>query len=83
DLDLSLIPGTGTNGRVTRKDVLNAIANGVPTAPAAPAVSVEVVSQPAAPQTAPSVEVAKTPAAPSVPVTSAVGDIEIPVTGVR
>jgi len=84
DLDLSLIPGTGTNGRVTRKDVLNAIANGVPAAPAAPAVSVEVVSQPAAQQaTAPSVEVAKTPAAPSVPVTSAVGDIEIPVTGVR
>jgi len=84
DLDLSLIPGTGTNGRVTRKDVLNAIANGVPTAPAAPAVSVEVVSQPAAQQaTAPSVEIAKTPAAPSVPVTSAVGDIEIPVTGVR
>jgi 2-oxoisovalerate dehydrogenase E2 component (dihydrolipoyl transacylase) len=83
DLDLSLIPGTGTNGRVTRKDVLIAIANGVPTAPAAPAISVEVVSQPAAPQTAPSVSVAKTPAAPSVPVTSAVGDIEIPVTGVR
>ncbi|MET3195806.1 dihydrolipoamide acetyltransferase family protein [Bacillus sp. OAE603] len=84
DLDLSFIPGTGTNGRVTRKDVLNAIANGVPTAPAAPAVSVEVVSQPATQQaTAPSVEVAKTPAAPSVPVTSAVGDIEIPVTGVR
>ncbi|MEH6938601.1 dihydrolipoamide acetyltransferase family protein [Bacillus sp. JJ664] len=80
DLDLSLIPGTGNNGRVTRKDVLNAIANGVPTAPA---VSVEVVSQPAQQATAPSVEVAKTPAAPSVPVTSAVGDIEIPVTGVR
>lgn len=83
DLDLSLIPGTGTNGRVTRKDVLNAIANGVPEAPSVQ-VAVNAVSQPATTQaTAPSVEVVKTPAAPSIPVTSAVGDIEIPVTGVR
>lgn len=82
DLDLSLIPGSGTNGRVTRKDVLNAIANGVP---AAPSIPVEAAAQPAAIQETaiPSVEVAKTPAAPSIPVTSAVGDIEIPVTGVR
>jgi 2-oxoisovalerate dehydrogenase E2 component (dihydrolipoyl transacylase) len=74
NLDLSLIPGTGNNGRVTRKDVLNAIANGVPqVAPAT--VAVETPAQPA---------VAKAPAAAPAPVIpTAVGDIEIPVTGVR
>ncbi|WP_088043597.1 dihydrolipoamide acetyltransferase family protein [Bacillus sp. EAC] len=83
NLDLALIPGSGANGRVTRKDVLNAIANGVPEAAAAP-VAVETTAQPVTTQTtAPSVEVVKSPSAPSVPVTSSVGDIEIPVTGVR
>ncbi|PEL11242.1 dihydrolipoamide acetyltransferase family protein [Bacillus sp. AFS017336] len=79
NLDLSLIPGTGNNGRVTRKDVLNAIANGVPQAAPAPVVAQTPV-QPVAAQTAPAVEVAKAPA-PAIP--TAVGDIEIPVTGVR
>ncbi|PGS56167.1 dihydrolipoamide acetyltransferase family protein [Bacillus sp. AFS041924] len=81
NLDLSLIPGTGNNGRVTRKDVLNVIANGVPQA--AP-VAVEAAAQPVVAQTAPAVEVAKAPAAAPAPVIpTAVGDIEIPVTGVR
>jgi len=83
NLDLAVIPGSGANGRVTRKDVLNAIANGVPEAVAAP-VAAPATAQPVTTQTtAPSVEVAKSPSAPSVPVTSSVGDIEIPVTGVR
>ncbi|PGL72383.1 dihydrolipoamide acetyltransferase family protein [Bacillus sp. AFS055030] len=83
NLDLSLIPGTGNNGRVTRKDVLNAIANGVPQAAPAP-VAVETPAQPVVAQTAPAAQVAKTPAAPPAPVIpTAVGDIEIPVTGVR
>ncbi|WP_088010900.1 dihydrolipoamide acetyltransferase family protein [Gottfriedia acidiceleris] len=83
NLDLSLIPGTGNNGRVTRKDVLNAIANGVPQTTPAP-VAVETPAQPAVAQTAPAVEVAKAPAAAPAPVIpTAVGDIEIPVTGVR
>lgn len=83
NLDLSLIPGTGNNGRVTRKDVLNAIANGVPQATPAP-VAVETAAQPVVAQTAPAVEVAKAPAAAPAPVIpTAVGDIEIPVTGVR
>ncbi|PFH84759.1 dihydrolipoamide acetyltransferase family protein [Bacillus sp. AFS088145] len=72
NLDLSLIPGTGNNGRVTRKDVLNAIANGVPQV--AP-VAVEAPAQPVVAQTAPAAQ------APVIP--TAVGDIEIPVTGVR
>ena len=83
NLDLSLIPGTGNNGRVTRKDVLNAIANGVPQAAPAP-VAVETPAQPVVAQTAPAAQVAKAPAAAPAPVIpTAVGDIEIPVTGVR
>lgn len=83
NLDLSLIPGTGNDGRVTRKDVLNAIANGVPQAAPAP-VAVETPAQPVVAQTAPAAQVAKAPAAAPAPVIpTAVGDIEIPVTGVR
>ncbi len=83
NLDLSLIPGTGNEGRVTRKDVLNAIANGVPQAAPAP-VAVEAPAQPVVAQTAPTAQVAKAPAATPAPVIpTAVGDIEIPVTGVR
>ncbi|MEH7514860.1 dihydrolipoamide acetyltransferase family protein [Gottfriedia acidiceleris] len=83
NLDLLLIPGTGNNGRVTRKDVLNAIANGVPQAAPAP-VAVETPAQPVVAQTAPAAQVAKAPAAAPAPVIpTAVGDIEIPVTGVR
>ncbi len=83
NLDLSLIPGTGNNGRVTRKDVLNAIANGVPQTAPVP-VAVETTSQPVVAQTAPAVEVTKAPtAAPAPVVPTSVGDIEIPVTGVR
>ncbi|PEC50722.1 branched-chain alpha-keto acid dehydrogenase subunit E2 [Bacillus sp. AFS077874] len=83
NLDLSLIPGTGNEGRVTRKDVLNAIANGVPQAAPAP-VAVEAPAQPVVAQTAPAAQVATAPAAAPAPVIpTAVGDIEIPVTGVR
>ncbi|MFF2875377.1 dihydrolipoamide acetyltransferase family protein [Gottfriedia sp. NPDC057991] len=83
NLDLSLIPGTGNNDRVTRKDVLNAIANGVPQAAPAP-VAVETPAQPVVAQTAPAAQVAKAPAgAPAPVIPTAVGDIEIPVTGVR
>ncbi|MEH7350552.1 dihydrolipoamide acetyltransferase family protein [Gottfriedia acidiceleris] len=83
NLDLSLIPGTGNNGRVTRKDVLNAIANGEPQAAPAP-VAVETPAQPVVAQTAPAAQVATAPAtAPAPVIPTAVGDIEIPVTGVR
>ncbi|UPM55750.1 dihydrolipoamide acetyltransferase family protein [Gottfriedia acidiceleris] len=82
NLDLSLIPGTGNNGRVTRKDVLNAIANGVPQAAPAP-VAVEAPAQPVVAQTAPTAQVAAPNTAPAPVIPTAVGDIEIPVTGVR
>jgi 2-oxoisovalerate dehydrogenase E2 component (dihydrolipoyl transacylase) len=84
NIDLTLIQGTGANGRVSRKDVLNAIANGVPTAPTAvkaPEAPVAVQAEVAkAPTAAP---VAETKAAAPVSVPTAVGDIEIPVNGVR
>ena len=78
DIDLSLVDGSGNEGRITRKDLLAIIESGnIPTAKAAepsPAPKVEAApAQPAA---------TKPEAAPmNVPV--AVGDIEIPVTGIR
>jgi len=84
NIDLTLIQGTGANGRVSRKDVLNAIANGIPSAPAAvkaPEAPVAVQAEVAKASTA--APVAETKAAAPVSVPTAVGDIEIPVNGVR
>lgn len=76
-LDLSLLTGTGAGGRITRKDVLKVIENGMPE-------KKEVIS--------PSPIVAKKVSIPSSPVEekevitysqAAVGDKEIPVTGIR
>lgn len=75
-IDLSLVEGSGAEGRITRKDLLTIIESGnIPTAvPVAPAMEA----------TAPSAQVAPAPkAAEPVNVPVAVGDIEIPVTGVR
>lgn len=78
-IDLSLVQGSGKEGRITRKDLQAIIASGeIPTAPA------EVTS--AAPAEQQQTEVTPQPTSkpveqPSVPV--AAGDIEIPVTGVR
>ncbi|MBT2643871.1 2-oxo acid dehydrogenase subunit E2 [Bacillus sp. ISL-41] len=89
NIDLTLVNGSGAGGRITRKDIKQIIESG--NIPQASAQKEEVkentqtqaaVSQPAT-QTqaaAPSQSAAPAPA-PSVPV--AVGDIEIPVTGVR
>ncbi|TQR19597.1 dihydrolipoamide acetyltransferase family protein [Psychrobacillus vulpis] len=78
-IDPTLVNGTGNEGRITRKDLLKIIESGeIPVAsqveqePKAEQVSATPQTQPAAaPKTAPV----------NVPV--AVGDIEIPVTGVR
>ena len=72
-IDLSLVEGSGLEGRITRKDLLAIIESG--NTPTASAVSTanEVTQSPSAP-TAPAAKI-------DVPV--AVGDIEIPVTGVR
>lgn len=79
-IDLSLVEGSGKEGRITRKDLLALIESGnIPSA----AVTTEApVVETAAPtsvtQSAPSSK-----AAEPVNVPVAVGDIEIPVTGVR
>lgn len=75
-IDLSLVTGTGNEGRITRKDLLKIVESGeIPVAK----VEQETVStpSPAASSLAPTPK----PATTNVPV--AVGDIEIPVTGVR
>ncbi|MFX3674814.1 MAG: dihydrolipoamide acetyltransferase family protein [Paenisporosarcina sp.] len=73
DIDLTLVNGTGNEGRITRKDLLAIIDSGnIPTA--------KSVSDPAPAQTA--TQVTK-PAAATANVPVAVGDIEIPVTGIR
>jgi 2-oxoisovalerate dehydrogenase E2 component (dihydrolipoyl transacylase) len=77
DIDLSLVEGSGNEGRITRKDLLTLIESGnIPTAKAE--------------QVAPKAETAPTqtrasakPAAAPVNVPVAVGDIEIPITGIR
>ncbi|MBO0586386.1 dihydrolipoamide acetyltransferase family protein [Sporosarcina sp. E16_8] len=81
-IDLSLVEGSGKEGRITRKDLLAIIESGnIPTA----AVTSEApVVETAA--SAPVKQVASVPApkaAEQVNVPVAVGDIEIPVTGVR
>lgn len=78
DIDLSLVEGTGNEGRITRKDLLAIIESGnIPTAKAAQdEPKVDASPAPAAAQPS------KPAAAPAnIPV--AVGDIEIPVTGIR
>ncbi|MGB2991265.1 MAG: dihydrolipoamide acetyltransferase family protein [Paenisporosarcina sp.] len=79
DIDLSLVDGSGNEGRITRKDLLAIIESGnIPTAKAEQAAPKAETAAPAQ-NTAPA---AKSAAAPvNVPV--AVGDIEIPVTGIR
>ncbi|WP_342598349.1 dihydrolipoamide acetyltransferase family protein [Psychrobacillus sp. FSL H8-0483] len=76
-IDLTLVNGTGNEGRITRKDLLKIIESGeIPVAAPAETIAAQapVASQASAP--AP-----KAAAPANVPV--AVGDIEIPVTGVR
>ena len=79
DIDLSLVDGTGNEGRITRKDLLAIIESGnIPTAKAETAAPKAESAAPAQ-NTAPAAK----PAAAPVNVPVAVGDIEIPVTGIR
>ncbi|KIL49026.1 branched-chain alpha-keto acid dehydrogenase subunit E2 [Jeotgalibacillus alimentarius] len=74
-IDLSLVEGSGKEGRITRKDLQKIIDSGeIPTAEQKPAES--------APEQKPAAQAPK-PAAPTQDIPSAPGDIEIPVTGVR
>ncbi|WP_420708902.1 dihydrolipoamide acetyltransferase family protein [Bacillus sp. REN16] len=78
NIDLTQVQGTGAGGRITRKDLQKLIESGqIPTA----GKQVEnVAPQPTSPPVT-SVQTSKPTPAPNVPVT--VGDVEIPVTGVR
>jgi len=79
-IDLSLVEGSGKEGRITRKDLLAIIESGnIPTAAVtSEAPVVETVAPTPVTQAAPAPK-----AAEPVNVPVAVGDIEIPVTGVR
>ncbi|QFF99387.1 2-oxo acid dehydrogenase subunit E2 [Psychrobacillus glaciei] len=78
-IDLTLVNGTGNEGRITRKDLLKIIESGeIPVA--APAETI-AAKAPVASQTSAAAPAPK--AAPPVNVPVAVGDIEIPVTGIR
>ncbi|WP_342505112.1 dihydrolipoamide acetyltransferase family protein [Sporosarcina sp. FSL K6-2383] len=77
-IDLTLVEGSGKEGRITRKDLLAIIESGnIPTASTAPVIEAPAsVASAAAPVPAPK------PAEPvNVPVMA--GDTEIPITGVR
>ncbi|PZX07290.1 2-oxoisovalerate dehydrogenase E2 component (dihydrolipoyl transacylase) [Psychrobacillus insolitus] len=80
DIDLSLVTGTGNEGRITRKDLLALIASGeIP-------VASEVQSEPKVEQVSSATQPAEMTSAPKgaqVNIPVAAGDIEIPVTGVR
>ena len=60
--DLSVIPGTGAGGRVTKDDILGFIASGA-SAPATPAAPAAVPAAPAAVPSAPAASPAASPAA--------------------
>ncbi|XXM73808.1 dihydrolipoamide acetyltransferase family protein [Lysinibacillus sphaericus] len=87
DIDLNQVEGTGSGGRITRKDIKKVIESGnIPKAGDAP--SAQQPETAPAPQQAPAKDQAQpaasqkeAPPAPNVPVMP--GDIEIPVTGVR
>jgi 2-oxoisovalerate dehydrogenase E2 component (dihydrolipoyl transacylase) len=87
DIDLNQVEGTGSGGRITRKDLKKIIESGnIPKAGDAPAAQQPETAP--APQQAPAKDEAQPAAAqkqaapaPNVPVMP--GDIEIPVTGVR
>jgi len=76
-IDLSLVTGTGNEGRITRKDLLKIVESGEIPVAKVEQEAISTPSQTAPPSSAPTPK----PATPNVPV--AVGDIEIPVTGVR
>jgi len=78
DIDLSLVDGSGNEGRITRKDLLAIIESGnIPQAK----TQVEAPKPAAAPAQTAAPAPKQAPAPANVPV--AVGDIEIPVTGIR
>ncbi|MFT4415659.1 dihydrolipoamide acetyltransferase family protein [Fredinandcohnia humi] len=83
NIDLTKVQGTGAGGRITRKDLQKIIESGsIPTAETVEKATHQVESRPESVATLSEPKPTSKPApAPNVPVS--VGDIEIPVTGVR
>ena len=74
-IDLKQVPGTGTGGRITKKDVLAYVESGAAAAPAA---------QPAAPAPGPAAPAAPAPAAQAaMPAVAGGGEEVVPVTHIR
>ncbi|WP_440602609.1 dihydrolipoamide acetyltransferase family protein [Bacillus sp. GB_SG_008] len=83
NIDLDVVEGTGTNGRITRKDILKLVESGnIPQAGAKKEAASAPITQ-EAPKAAVTPAAPKTEAAKPVSVPTMPGDIEIPVTGVR
>lgn len=82
-INLTLVAGTGAEGRITRKDLMKIIESGnIPKASQA-APSQAVAPQAEAPAAKGKAPVSEKPAAPAPSIPVVPGDIEIPVTGVR
>lgn len=76
DIDLTLVEGSGREGRITRKDLLALIESGqIPVAQEVPTAQINVE----APVTTPT----KSTTAQPVEVPVMTGDVEIPITGIR
>lgn len=84
-IDLTLVKGTGSGGRITRKDLQKLIESGsIPVAgETAAATKQPEVQQSAVQETVAQQVSAPKPAATSVNIPVETGDIEIPVTGIR
>lgn len=86
-IDLTRVSGTGAGGRITRKDLLKIIESGnIPDAGQKVAAEIEPAAvETPKPDVNQSVSATTLPAAaaPAVNIPVAVGDIEIPVTGIR
>lgn len=84
-IDLAQVSGTGTGGRITRKDLLKLIESGaIPVAgEKAAAPKMPEVQETAVKETVVSQVPAPKPAAAPVNIPVETGDIEIPVTGIR
>ncbi len=66
-VDPGAVPGTGTGGRVTKKDILAFIESGAASAPPAPAAPAPTPTPPGPPVSAPAPPVAPPPPAPPAP----------------
>ncbi|WML25674.1 dihydrolipoamide acetyltransferase family protein [Neobacillus sp. OS1-33] len=83
-IDLTKVSGTGAGGRITRKDLLKLIESGtIPVAGQIVEAAIEPVVVQAPKQEAVQPVSTSTTPAPAVNIPVAVGDIEIPVTGIR